>query len=52
MTALGAAAAEDGGTGLGGHAYEESVDLAATAAVGLKGAFRHRYSLSGLRRKV
>jgi hypothetical protein len=26
------------------------VDLAATAAVGLKGAFRHGYSLSGLLR--
>ena len=47
---LGAAAVQDGGTGLGGHADQESVDLAATAAVGLEGAFRHGDSLSGLLR--
>ena len=50
VAALGAAAAEDSSTSLGSHADQESVDLAATAAVGLKGAFRHRCSLSGLRR--
>ena len=41
MTALGAAAVQDGGTCLGGHADEESVDLAATTAVGLEGALGH-----------
>jgi hypothetical protein len=42
VAALGAAAVEDGCTGLGGHAYEESVDLATAAAVRLKGALGHR----------
>jgi hypothetical protein len=41
VAALGAAAAEDSGAGLGGHAYEETVDLAATTAVRLKGALGH-----------
>ena len=41
VTALGAAAVEDGGAGLGGHANEEAVDLATAAAVGLEGALGH-----------
>ena len=41
VTALGAAAAEHGGAGLGLHACKKSVLLHAAAAVGLKGAFRH-----------
>jgi hypothetical protein len=41
VTALGAAAAENGCSGLGGHANEEAVDLAATAAIGLEGALGH-----------
>jgi len=41
MAALGAAAVEDGGSGLGGHANEEAVNFATTAAVRLEGAFRH-----------
>jgi hypothetical protein len=41
VTALGAAAAQNGSAGLGGHADEEAVNFAATAAVGLKGALRH-----------
>jgi hypothetical protein len=41
MTALGAAAVEDSLSGLGGHANEEAVDLATTAAVGLEGALGH-----------
>jgi hypothetical protein len=41
MTALGAAAAEDGGTCLGLHTREEAVGLGAVAAIGLKGTLRH-----------
>ncbi len=41
MTALGAAAVENSGSGLGGHANEEAVDLAATTAVGLESALGH-----------
>ena len=41
VAALGAAAIEDSLTGLGGHANEEAVDLAATTAVGLEGALGH-----------
>jgi len=46
VAALGAAAVQDGGAGLGCHANEKAVDLAATAAVGLKGALGHDFSLS------
>ena len=50
VTALGATAVENGGTGLGLHAGEEAVGLRAMAAVGLKGALRHgTNSCSGLR---
>ena len=41
VAALGAAAAEHGGSGLGGHANEEAVDLATAAAIGLDGALGH-----------
>ena len=41
MAALGAAAIEDGGSGFGGHANEEAMDLATAAAVGLEGALGH-----------
>jgi hypothetical protein len=41
MTALGAAAVQNSGSGLGGHANEEAVNFATTAAVGLERAFRH-----------
>jgi hypothetical protein len=41
VTALGAAAVEDGGTGLGLHAGEKTVGLGAVAAVGLEGTLRH-----------
>jgi hypothetical protein len=41
MTALGAAAIEDGGTSLGLHAGKKAVGLGAVAAVGLKGTLRH-----------
>ena len=41
VTALGAAAVEDSGAGLGGHANEEAVNFAATAAIGLEGALGH-----------
>lgn len=41
VAALGAAAAENGGTGLGLHAGEEAMGLGAVAAVGLKGALGH-----------
>ena len=41
MTALGAAAAEDGGACLGLHAREEAVGLGAVTAIGLKGTLRH-----------
>jgi len=41
VTALGAAAAQHGGAGLGLHAGKEPVLLYAGAAVGLKGALRH-----------
>jgi hypothetical protein len=45
VTALGAAAAENGGACLGLHAGEEAVGLGAVAAVGLKGTLRHdKYS--------
>ena len=42
VAAFGAAAAEHGGAGLGGHAAEEAVNLAPAAAIGLKGALGHR----------
>jgi hypothetical protein len=42
MTALGAAAAENGCTGLRSHANEEAMDLGAATAVGLEGALGHR----------
>jgi hypothetical protein len=41
VTALGAAAAEDGCTCFGLHAGEEAVGLGAVAAVGLEGTLRH-----------
>ena len=41
MAALGAAPVEYSGSGLGGHANEEAVDLATTAAVRLECALRH-----------
>jgi len=41
VTALGATAAEDGGTRLGLHAGKEAVGLGPVAAVGLKGTLRH-----------
>lgn len=41
MTALGAAAVEDGLAGFGLHAGEEAVHFGAVAAVGLKGALGH-----------
>jgi hypothetical protein len=41
MTALGAAAVEHSGSGLGGHTYEKAVDLGAAAAVGLERALGH-----------
>jgi hypothetical protein len=41
VTAFGAAAAEDGGTGFGLHASQETVGLGAVAAVRLKGTLRH-----------
>ena len=44
MTALGAAAAQYGGAGLGLHAAQEAVGLRAAATVGLKGTLRHRNS--------
>ena len=50
VTALGATAAEDGGTGLGLHAGEKAVRLGAVAAVRLKGALRHDKKL--LRRRL
>ena len=46
VAALGAAAAEDGGACLGGHANEKAVDFAATATVGLEGALGHGVFLS------
>ena len=42
VTALGPAAVENSCASLGGHAYEEAVNLATAAAVGLKGALGHR----------
>jgi hypothetical protein len=50
VTALGAAAIENGGTSLGLHAGEEAVGLGAVAAVGLKGTLRHDKKL--LRREL
>jgi len=41
VTALGAAAVEDGLSGLGGHTDEEAVNFGAAAAVGLECALRH-----------
>jgi len=41
VTALGATAVENGGTGLGLHAAEKAVGLGAVAAVRLKGTLRH-----------
>jgi hypothetical protein len=49
MTALGAAAAENGCTSLGLHAGEEAVGLGAVAAVGLKGTLRHDKNSYGRR---
>jgi hypothetical protein len=42
VAALGAAAAQHGSAGLGGHAAQKAVDLAPAAAIRLKGALRHR----------
>jgi hypothetical protein len=42
VAALGAAAAEHGSAGLGGHAAQKAVNLGAAAAIGLKGALGHR----------
>jgi hypothetical protein len=42
VAALGATAVEDGGSGLGGHANEEAMDLATATAVGLESALGHR----------
>jgi len=41
VTALGAAAVQDGLAGLGGHTNEKAVDLGTTAAVGLERALGH-----------
>ena len=41
VTALGAAAAQNGGTGLGLHAGKKAVGLGAMAAVGLEGTLWH-----------
>ena len=41
VPALGAAAAQNGGTGLGLHAGKEAVHLAPAAAIGLKGTLWH-----------
>ena len=41
MTALGAAAVEHSGSGLGGHTNEKAVNLGAAAAVGLERALGH-----------
>jgi len=41
VTALGAAAVEDGLSSLGGHTDEEAVNFGAAAAVGLERALRH-----------
>jgi hypothetical protein len=49
VTALGATTAEDGGTGLGLHAGQETVGLRAVAAVGLESTLRHGTKL--LRRR-
>jgi hypothetical protein len=49
VTALGAAAAEDGGACLGLHAREEAVGLGAVAAVGLEGTLRHDKNSCGRR---
>ena len=46
VAALGATAAENGSAGFGGHANEESVNLATAAAIGLEGALGHRVILS------
>src|SRR5690348_1845376 len=51
VAALGAAAAQHGGAGLGGHAAQKAVDLAPAAAIRLKGALRHRrilFSIFGI----
>jgi len=51
MAALGAAAAQHGSAGLGGHAAQKAVDLAPAAAIRLKGALRHRrilFSIFGI----
>ena len=50
VTALGATAAENGGTRLGLHAGKEAVGLGAVAAVGLKGTLRHDKNSCGRRR--
>lgn len=42
VATLGAAAVEDGGSGLGGHANEKAVNLATAATVRLEGALGHR----------
>jgi len=41
MTALGAAAVEHSGSGLGGHTNEKAVNLGTAAAVGLERALGH-----------
>jgi hypothetical protein len=49
VTALGSAAAENGGTGLCLHPGEEPVSLRAVAAVRLKGTLRHDKNSCGRR---
>ena len=49
VTALGTTTVEDGGTGLGLHAGQETVGLRAVAAVGLESTLRHGTKL--LRRR-
>jgi len=41
VTALGAAAAQNGASGLAGHAAQEAMNLRAAAAIGLKGTLGH-----------
>ena len=45
VTALGTTTVEDGGTGLGLHAGQETVGLRAVAAVGLESTLRHGIKL-------
>jgi hypothetical protein len=52
VAALGAAAIQDGAAGFAGHANEEAVNFAATAAVGLECALRHCVVLFFARNEV